>query len=82
VTRRSWSQAHEIERISLLRADVDSVFGRLITETVRHAVDTTTEVRVEMERQMELFEGVHKLALESIDAWLTDCAGRRNADGG
>ena len=73
--KRGWTQAHEIERLTQLRADVDSALGRMITEINRYAVNAPTEEQVESDRKSELLESVRKLALGDIDQWLTKRCG-------
>lgn len=74
--RRSWTSTHEIERLTQLRADLESALGRAIEECYRRSVGVPVEVRSELERQAELLEAICKQQLENIDRWITECCDR------
>lgn len=74
--RRGWTETHEIERLTQLRADVESALGRLMTECELHSVGVAKEVESELNRQWELLDAICKQQLENIDRWITECCSR------
>ena len=74
--RRGWTETHEIERLTQLRADVESALGRLMTECELHSVGVAKEVESELNRQWELLDAICKQQLENIDRWITEICSR------
>ena len=74
--RRGWTQAHEIEKLTQLRADVESALGRMIEQCYLRSVGVPAETRSELERQAELLAAVYKQQLENLDCWITECCGK------
>lgn len=74
--RRGWTETHEIERLIQLRADVESTFGRLMTECELHSVGVAPEIKSELNRQWELLDAICKQQLENIDRWITEICSR------
>ena len=70
--RDRWANAWEIERLTQLRADVDSALGRLHRECVRNAVGVAPDVAAEWMRRAELVEELRSWALRDIDRWVTE----------
>lgn len=70
--RERWTQAWEIERLSQLRADLDSALGRLLTECVRQSTKVPPAVADEWMRRAGLVEELRGWALQDIDRWITE----------
>lgn len=70
--RDRWLRAHEIERLTQLRLDVDSAMGRLMTECVRRSTQVDAEQAGEWLRRAGLVDELRSWALHDIDGWLTD----------
>jgi hypothetical protein len=80
--RGKWSDRWEIERLSQLRADVDSTTGRLATEYVRRSTQATNEESAEWLRRCEQVEAMRSQALGDIDRWITErCKGTDDTPG-
>jgi hypothetical protein len=78
--RRNWTQEHEIERLMQLRADIDSAWGRYITECLRMGlVKAPADTQAEWMRRTEQAETQRECMLRDCDTWLTGAA---NANGG
>lgn len=75
--RRNWTQDHELERLSQLRADIDSAWGRYITECLKVAVTALAEDQAEWMRRAEQGEERRVWMLRDCDMWLNKVA---NAD--
>lgn len=77
--RRNWTQEHEIERLTQLRADIDSAWGRYITECLRMGlVKAPADDQAEWMRKAEQAESQRAWMLRDCDRWLTRVA---NVDG-
>lgn len=74
-SRDKWTAAWEIERLTQLRADVDSALGRLMTEDVRQSINVAPEVADEWLRRAGLVEEMRTWALRDIDRWITERCG-------
>lgn len=73
--RKRWAQAHEIERYTQLRADVDSAWGRYITECLRMAaVRGAAEDQAEWMRKADVAENQRAWMLRDCDMWLNGVA--------
>lgn len=73
--RRNWTQDHEIERLNQLRADIDSAWGRYITECLRMAlVKAPAETEIEWMRRVEQAERQRAGMLTDCDGWLRTAA--------
>ena len=73
--RRNWTQEHEIERYTQLRADIDSTWGRYITECLRMGlVNAPAETQAEWLRRVEQAEAQRDWMLKDCDKWLTGVA--------
>lgn len=72
--RERWTQAWEIERLSQLRADLDSALGRLLTECVRQSTKVAPDVADEWMRRAGLVEELRAWALQDIGRWITEAS--------
>lgn len=78
--KRNWTQDHEVERYTQLRADIDSAWGRYITECLRMAlVKAPADTQAEWMRAAEVAETQRAAMLQACDKWLTGVA---SANGG
>lgn len=73
--KRNWTQEHEIERYTQLRADIDNAWGRYITECLRMAtVKAAPEDQAEWLRKAERAEERRDWMLKDCDVWLNGVA--------
>jgi hypothetical protein len=70
--RDKWTNAWEVERLTQLRADVDSALGRFLTECVRQSTHVAPELADEWLRRAGLVEELRDWALKDIDRWITE----------
>jgi hypothetical protein len=67
-----WANAWEIERLTQLRADLDSSLGRMHGECVRRAVAVAPDVAEEWMRRAGLIEELREWTLRDIERWIVE----------
>lgn len=71
--RTRWTDAWNVERLSQLRSDLDSAFGRYITECLRQTAKLAPELHDEWLRRVEIAEDRRTWMLRDCDRWITEC---------
>ena len=71
--RTRWTDAWTIERLSQLRSDLDSAFGRFMTECIRQTTVIPAEQQQEWLNRVELVEQAREWMLRDCDRWINEC---------
>lgn len=78
--RGSWTRAHEIERLTQLRADVDSSLERLWTVFLYKSTQVPLADQGEWLRRVEQVEELRSWALKDLERIIGECCGDRSRE--